>query len=171
MVEGRTLGGANEAAEVQPTFRGIARVAPIGGSRQGDQMKRRLLLAGVAAPLLWTARARSDQPRRLAILLAVGPTSEYTASIAALEQAMATRGWRKGETLAIDLYLSTGDPQRRREAIAAILAASPDVVLTQSEAVTASVMQAGGTFPVVFVHVADPVGPGLVGGPAGPAVK
>ena len=51
---------------------------------------------------------------------------------------------------------------------AAVLTAAPDVVLVQSEAVTASLMAAGGKFAVVFVHVADPVGSGLVGGLARP---
>ena len=131
-------------------------------------MRRRVLLGGVAALSLPAAWARSAEERRIAILLAVGPSPEYTASLAAFEQALAARGWRKGENLAIDLYWSTGDPQRRREAINAMLAAAPDVVLVQSEAVTASVMQAGGRFAVVFVHVADPVGSGLVGGLARP---
>jgi putative ABC transport system substrate-binding protein len=134
-------------------------------------MKRRLLLGGVAALSLPAAQARSAEVRRLAILLAIAPSPEYTASLAAFEQAMAARGWRKGETLAIDLYWSTGDALRRREAIAAVLAANPDVVLVQSEAVTADVMRAGGRFSVVFVHVADPVGSGLVGGLARPEGK
>ena len=84
---------------------------------------------------------------------------------------MATRGWNKGDSFSIDVHWSTGDAQRQRAAIAAVLAAAPDVVLVQSEAVTVSLMKAGGRFPVVFVHVADPVGAGLVGGlprPEGP---
>ena len=131
-------------------------------------MKRRLLLGGTAALSLLTVDARADGPRRIAVLLAVGPSPEYTASLAAFEQALAARGWRKDNNLASDVYWSTGDVQRRREAITAVLAAAPDVVLVQSEAVTASLMQAGGRFAVVFVHVADPVGSGLVGGLARP---
>lgn len=38
----------------------------------------------------------------------------------------------------------------------------------QSEAVTTSVMQAGGRFPVVFLHVADPIASGLVSSLAHP---
>jgi putative ABC transport system substrate-binding protein len=129
---------------------------------------RRRLLGGIAALSLPSVPARPAGPKHLAILLAVGPSPEYNASLAAFEQALAARGWRKGETIGIDLYWSTGDAQRRREAIATVLAAAPDVVLVQSEAVTASLIQAGGRFPVVFVHVADPVGSGLVGGLARP---
>jgi putative tryptophan/tyrosine transport system substrate-binding protein len=131
-------------------------------------MRRRLLLGGAAALSLRTTVTRSAEPRRIAVMLAVGPSPEYNASIAAFEQALEAHGWRKGDNLAIDVHWSTGDAQRRREAIAAVLAAAPDVVLVQSEAVTASVMQAGGRFAVVFVHVADPVGSGLVGGLARP---
>src|SRR4029077_9966016 len=125
-------------------------------------MRRRLLLCGAAGLSLPIVRTRAARPRRVAVLLAVGPSPEYTASLAAFEQALAARRWRKGDNLAIDVQWSTGDAQRRREAIAAVLAAAPDVVLVQSEAVTASLMAAGGKFAVVFVHVADPVGSGLV---------
>jgi len=130
-------------------------------------MRRRLLLGGAAA-VLTTANARSAAPHRVAILLAVGPSPEYTASLTALEQLLATRGWRKGDNVAIDIYWSTGDAQHRRDAIAAVLSAPPDVLLVQSEAVTASVMQAGGRFPVVFLHVADPIASGLVSSLAHP---
>src|SRR5215831_12913470 len=99
-------------------------------------MKRRLLLCGATALSLRTVSGHASGPRRIAVLLAVGQSPEYTASLAAFEQALATRGWRKGDNLVIDVHWSTGDAQRRREAIAAVLAASPDVVLVQSEAVT-----------------------------------
>jgi putative ABC transport system substrate-binding protein len=127
-----------------------------------------LLLGGAAALSLSIVSARAAAPRRVAVLLAVGPSPEYTVSLTAFEQALATRGWRKTDNVVIDVQWSTGDAQRRREAIAAVLAAAPDVVLVQSEAVTASLMAAGGKFAVVFVHVADPVGSGLVGGLARP---
>ena len=131
-------------------------------------MKRRLLLCGAAALSLGTVGGHASGPRHIVVLLAVAPSPEYSASLAALEQALAARGWRKGDNLAIDVHWSTGDAQRRRGAIAAVLAAAPDVVLVQSEAVTSSLMEAGGKFPVVFVHVADPIGSGLVGGLARP---
>src|SRR5690242_9531945 len=125
-------------------------------------MRRRLLLGGTAALYLSSAAARAAEARRIAVLFAVSPSPEYTASFAAFEQALAGRGWRKDENLTIGVHWSTGDAQRRREAIAAVLASRPDVVVVQSEPVTAALMQAGGGFPVVFVHVSDPVRSGLV---------
>ncbi|MBS0524320.1 MAG: ABC transporter substrate-binding protein [Proteobacteria bacterium] len=131
-------------------------------------MRRRLLLGGAAALSLRAVGSDAAQPRRLAVLFAVKPSPEYNASLAAFEQALAGRGWRKDDNLTIDVHWSTGDAQHRREAIAAVLAMAPDVVLVQSEAVTAAMMEAGGRFPVVFLHVADPVRSGLVGGLARP---
>jgi putative ABC transport system substrate-binding protein len=131
-------------------------------------MRRRLLLGGVAALSLRTSVTLAGEPRRVAILFAVSPSPEYTASLAAFEQVLGARGWRKDDNLTITVHWSTGDAQRRREAIAAVLSAASDVVLVQSEPVTASLMQAGGRFPVVFVHVSDPVRSGLVGGLARP---
>lgn len=131
-------------------------------------MRRRLLLGGIAALSLRTSGALAGEPHRIAVLFAVSPSPEYTASLAAFDQALAARGWRKGDTLTIDVHWLTGDAQRRREGIAAVLSAAPDVVLVQSEPMTASLMQAGGKFPVVFVHVSDPVRSGLVAGIARP---
>ena len=131
-------------------------------------MRRRHLLGGAAAAVLTPPNAKSAASHRVAIRLAVGPSPEYTASLTALEQLLATHGWRKGDNVAIDIYWSTGDAQHRRDAIAAVLSAPPDVVLVQSEAVTASVMQAGGRLPVVFLHVADPIASGLVSSLAHP---
>jgi putative ABC transport system substrate-binding protein len=131
-------------------------------------MRRRLLLGGTAALFLPTATPSAAERRRISVLLAVGPSPEYTSSLGAFEQALARHGWRKDENLIIDVHWSAGNAQNQREAIAAVLAAAPDAVLVQSEAVTASLMRAGGRFPVVFVHVADPVGSGLVGGLARP---
>ena len=131
-------------------------------------MKRRVLLCVATALSLRTVSGLALGPRHIVVLLAVAPSPEYTASLTAFEQALAARGWRNGDTVAIDTHWSTGDAQRRREAIAAALATAPDVVLVQSEAVTASLMEAGGKFPVVFVHVADPVASGLVGSLARP---
>jgi len=131
-------------------------------------MRRRLLLGGAAALFLPTATPSAAERRRISVLLAVGPSPEYTSSLGAFEQALARHGWRKDENLIIDVHWSAGNAQNQREAIAAVLAQAPDAVLVQSEAVTASLMRAGGRFPVVFVHVADPVGSGLVGGLARP---
>ena len=131
-------------------------------------MRRRLLLGGTATLILPTVATSAAERRRISVLLAVGPSPEYTSSLAAFEQALARQGWRKDENLIIDVHWSAGNAQHQREAIAAVLASAPDAVLVQSEAVTVSLMQAGGRFPVVFVHVADPVGSGLVGGLARP---
>ena len=131
-------------------------------------MRRRLLLGGTATLIMPTVATSAAERRRISVLLAVGPSPEYTSSLAAFEQALARQGWRKDENLIIDVHWSAGNAQHQREAIAAVLAAAPDAVLVQSEAVTVSLMQAGGRFPVVFVHVADPVGSGLVGGLARP---
>lgn len=127
-------------------------------------MRRRLLLGGVAGLSLRTSGTRAAEPRRVAILFAVNPSPEYNASLAAFERVLAGHGWRKDDNLTINVHWSTGDAQRRGEAITAVLAATPDVVLVQSEAVTTAIIKAGGRFPVVFVHVSDPVRSGLVGG-------
>src|SRR4051812_43316424 len=103
-------------------------------------MRRRLLLGGVGALSLGTSGTRAAEPRRVTVLFAVSPSPEYHASLAAFEQALADRGWRKEDNLTINVHWSIGEAARRGEVITAVLAAAPDVVLVQSEAAAAAMV-------------------------------
>ncbi len=133
-------------------------------------MRRRqfvaIATAGAAfSPLV--VRAQKLQAR-IGLLIAVGQTPEYTASVAAFEQMLGSRGWKKDENLHIDVRWSAGSPQRTQTVIDEIVALQPDVILGQSEAVIKALQHSVPKTPIVFVHVADPVASGFAASLANP---
>jgi ABC-type uncharacterized transport system substrate-binding protein len=81
---------------------------------------------------------------------------------AALLQGLSELGWTVGRNLRIDYRWGAGDPDRYRQYAAELLALAPDVILANSSAALASLLQATRTVPIVFTTVADPVGAGYV---------
>ena len=65
-------------------------------------MRRREFIASVAALGAWSASVRAQQQpqriRKLGIIMAVGKTPEYTAALAALEQALDSLGGKTATT-------------------------------------------------------------------------
>ncbi len=91
----------------------------------------------------------------------MGQTPEYVAALAGFEQVLGSLGWKEGDNLRIDVRWSAGDHDRARSAAKEILALNPDVILGQSVAVVEALASATAT-PIVFLHVADPLGSGFV---------
>jgi putative ABC transport system substrate-binding protein len=81
---------------------------------------------------------------------------------AAFLQGLSELGWTVGRNLRIDYRWGAGDPDRYRQYAAELLALAPDVILANSSAALASLLQATRTVPIVFTTVADPVGAGYV---------
>ncbi|HEY6981601.1 ABC transporter substrate-binding protein [Reyranella sp.] len=126
-------------------------------------MRRRQILTtmGVGATLLSLGSRAQSRHSRVGVLMAVGQTPEYLASVAAFEAVLAQRGWHKGDNLEIDVRWSAGAPDRTPRAIGEILALQPDVIVAQSEAVVKALQVAKPVGPVVFVHVSDPIASGI----------
>ena len=62
----------------------------------------------------------------------------------------------------IDTRWGAGDAERNRRYAAELVALAPDVILADGSATVAPLQQATRTVPIVFAHVADPVGAGFV---------
>jgi ABC-type uncharacterized transport system substrate-binding protein len=135
-------------------------------------MRRREFIAGIGGLVTWSATVRAQQQpqriRKLAIIMAVGKTPEYTAAVAALAQALGPLGWKNGENLRIDERWSAGSKDAARSAAQEVLASNPDVILGQSAAVIEALRAAASAPPIVFVHVADPAVYGFVSNLARP---
>lgn len=135
-------------------------------------MRRREFIASVVALGAWSASVRAQQQpqriRKLGIIMAVGKTPEYTAALAALEQALDSFGWKNGDNLRIDERWSAGSEDAARSAAQEIIASNPDVILGQSAAVIEALQSATITIPIVFLHVADPAVYGFVSNLARP---
>jgi ABC-type uncharacterized transport system substrate-binding protein len=86
----------------------------------------------------------------------------YQARMTAFLQELAQLGWINGRNVRIDTRWGVGDADRVRKYAAELVAVAPDVILANSRAALAALLQATPTVPIVFTAVGDPVGAGYV---------
>src|SRR5258708_1923259 len=132
-------------------------------------MKRRefiTLLSGAAAAsaFSWPLPLSAQQPermRRIGVLLgtAIRGDAQVASDLKAFERGLEELGWTAGRNILIEYRSPGGDPDRIRKDITEL---KPDVILASGTSNLAALKTTGGTLPVVFVQVADPVGSGLV---------
>jgi putative tryptophan/tyrosine transport system substrate-binding protein len=128
-------------------------------------MKRRTVLAGIAATLAQPALMAQTPPRgsRLGVLmgnLADDPVGQtYTAS---LMKGLRALDWQEGANLRIDWRWTGGDPALFDRYAAELVELGPDVLLAQSSPAVVALRRNTSTIPVVFTMVSDPVGQGFV---------
>jgi ABC-type uncharacterized transport system substrate-binding protein len=122
------------------------------------------LLGGAAAAWPLAARAQQgERMRRIGVLMNFAADDpEAQSRNAGFLQGLSELGWTVGRNLRIDYRWGAGDPDRYRQYAAELLALAPDVILANSSAALASLLQATRTVPIVFTTVADPVGAGYV---------
>ena len=131
-------------------------------------MKRRefITLLGGAAAAAWPLAARAQQAqgmRRIGVLTNFfADDPEWQVRIAAFRQGLSELGWSEGGNVHIDTRWGGGDVDRYRRYATELLALAPDVILANSSAALAPLLQATRTVPIVFTTVADPVGAGYV---------
>jgi putative tryptophan/tyrosine transport system substrate-binding protein len=126
-------------------------------------MRRREFIAGTAALLVSPSRSWAQGTRRRLGFLAVGDGSGQALNQGELPllDGLRNHGWIDGKNLVIDYRFSL--PQDRLSAsVADLIALSPDVLVVEAPRATMALKSATASIPIVFVHVADPVGLGLV---------
>jgi putative tryptophan/tyrosine transport system substrate-binding protein len=120
------------------------------------------LLGGAAA---WPLAARAQQPgrmRRIGVLMTTAADDpEGQARVAAFLQGLQQWGWTVGGNVRIDIRFGADNTTIRKHA-SDLASLAPDVILANSSAAVASLLQATRTVPIVFAIVADPVGAGFV---------
>jgi putative ABC transport system substrate-binding protein len=126
-----------------------------GGTGRYEAVYRR---AKSAAPA-----QQPDRMRRVAVLSSQGmgsPTERVY--LETLRQELDRLGWVEGRNLQIDVRYS-GARLGRAQAIAEeLVALRPDVILGESTPYVRLLKQGGGSIPIVFMSVSDPVGSGFV---------
>jgi len=93
---------------------------------------------------------------------------EIQARIKAFERGLEALGWTIGRNLRIEYRFAESDVGRMRTLGKELVDLHPDVILAHSTAVTAALLQATRTVPIVFVVVSDPIGSGFVASMARP---
>jgi len=124
------------------------------------------LLGGAAAawPLVAFAQQR-ERVRRVGVLMSVEENDpEGKAQLSQFSQSLAESGWTDGRNLRMEVRWGGGDVYRTRTFAKELVALQPDVILAQGTPGTAALHRETNTIPIVFVIVADPVGPGFVAG-------
>jgi putative ABC transport system substrate-binding protein len=87
---------------------------------------------------------------------------ETQARHAAFLQGLQEWGWTSGRNVQIDYRWGAGDPDRFRKYAVEMVALAPDVILATGTPVTAALLQATRSLPIVFAQVVDPVANGFV---------
>jgi putative tryptophan/tyrosine transport system substrate-binding protein len=130
-------------------------------------MRRReffTIVGGAAAA--WPSGARAQQSagaKRLGVLMSVRENDpEGKAQLSGFMEALAALGWIVDRNLWMEIRWGGGDVSRTRTFAKELVALQPDVILTQGTPGTAALQPETRTIPIVFVVVADPVGPGFV---------
>ena len=101
--------------------------------------------------------------RRIGVLLNSAADDPAAQSrLTAFLQGLQELGWTHGRNVRIAIRWGADDAERVRKSAAELVALAPDVVLTAGSPTTGPLLQATRTVPIVFVHVADPVGAGFV---------
>jgi putative tryptophan/tyrosine transport system substrate-binding protein len=123
-------------------------------------------LGGVAATAAWARAGRAQQSARIArIGMLVGISEgdpEGQRWVDAFVDGLGKFGWKRGSNLQIDLRWAGADPDRMQKFAEELVGLQPDLIQTTTTPVTAAVLRATSTIPVVFAVVTDPVGAGFV---------
>src|SRR5262245_17017882 len=123
---------------------------------------RRELLVALGGAAAWPLAARAEQGERIRRIGVLMPSAaddpEFQARITAFLQGLAQLGWLDGRNVRIDSRWGVADADRIRKYAAELVALTPDVILANSSAAVAPLLQATRTVPIVFTTVADPVG-------------
>jgi len=130
-------------------------------------MRRRefitLLGSAVAAWPFGALAQQAERVRRVGVLMnARSDDPDGQARLIAFVQGLQELGWSDGRNVRIDIRWGAGDADRIRKDATELVALAPDVLLAPGTSTLEPLLQATRAVPIVFVHVADPVGGGFV---------
>jgi len=135
-------------------------------------MRRRDFITVLGGAATWPLAARAQQPkrvRRVAVLMGYAETDlAAQAQVAAFRQELQKLGWDEGSNIRIDVRFPGADAGRVRAALTELMTLAPDLMVSNTNLVTAVVKAEIRTIPIVFISVGDPVGSGFVSNEARP---
>jgi len=125
---------------------------------------RRYVVFGLIAALGLVAR--SGEPQEARRVYRVGIVNEAFAAthptVEGLKAGLREAGLAEGRDVVYDIRFTEGDAQAARPAVAALLKAGVDLLLTSGENPTQAAKDATTSVPIVFTLVGDPLASGLV---------
>jgi ABC-type uncharacterized transport system substrate-binding protein len=134
--------------------------------------RREFITLLVGATAAWPLAARAQQGervRRVGVLMGYAESDAAAqAQVATLRQEMRKLGWEEGRNIRIDVRFPAADAGRARAMLMELMSLTPDVLVSNTNLVTAVVQEEVRTIPIVFIFVGDPVGSGFVSNDARP---
>jgi putative ABC transport system substrate-binding protein len=131
-------------------------------------VRRREFLTGGAAGAassLWPLAARTQQPAmsRIGVVMGFKESDPVAQSlVAAFRQELQKLGWAQGRNIAIDVRYATDDRNQIRSLAVELMGLKPDLMVANSNFVTAILRAEVQTVPLLFIGVGDPIGSGFV---------
>ena len=129
-------------------------------------MRRRDFITLIGGGAAWPLAARAQQRERMrsvGVLTPLAPhDSEGQNRVTAFVQALQQLGWSVGQNIRLHYRWGDGTSATVQKYAVEMVALAPDVILADSSAGVAPLLQATQTIPIVFVGIADPVGTGFV---------
>jgi putative ABC transport system substrate-binding protein len=124
-------------------------------------MRRRALLLASGSLAALRATAQTTLARRVAVL-EPGTRSAPFGDWDIFRQRLRALGYTEGGNLIIETWWAEGAPERLPTLAAALVAASPEVALSNTTPAVQALKRASSALPIVMIGVADPVGTRLV---------
>src|SRR5262249_14329679 len=135
-------------------------------------MRRREFIMLGSAAATWPLTARAQQPdrmRRVGVLMGYAETDPAAqAQVAAFRQELQKLGWNEGRNIYIDVRFPAANADRVRANLRELTSLAPDVLVSNTDLVTAIVRAEVSTTSIVFISVGDAVGSGYVNNEARP---
>ena len=129
-------------------------------------MRRRkfiTLLGGAAAAWPLAARAQQSAMSRIGVVMPFKESDPVGQSlVAAFRQELQKLGWTQGRNIAIDVRYATDDRNQVRALAVELMGLKPDLMVANSNFVTAILQAEVRTVPLLFIGVGDPIGSGFV---------
>jgi putative ABC transport system substrate-binding protein len=119
---------------------------------------------GLAAAFPFAARAQQpDRIRRVDLLMGYPEGDpDGQANLAEFRRGLQELGWIEGRNIQLDVRWGAADPDKARTFAKELVSMAPDVIVPNTNLMTAILQPETHTVPIVFVFVADPVGSGYV---------
>ena len=136
-------------------------------------MRRRevitLLSGAVVSRTLSADAQQGERVRRIGVLMGYAETDlAAQAQVAAFRQELQKLGWDEGRNIHIDVRFPAANADRVRANLRELVNLTPDVLVSNTDLVTAIVRAEVHTIPIVFISVGDAVGSGYVNNEARP---
>jgi putative ABC transport system substrate-binding protein len=122
----------------------------------------------IAWPLAAWAQ-QTDRVRRIAVLMGLAESDpEGKSRIQAFRQGLRDLGWIEGRNVRIDYWFAASNLDVIEKLVAEVIGSSPDIIVTHSTPIVATLRRATTSIPIIFAGLNDPVGQGFVSSLAQP---